>query len=68
MGTYQRQPDGSWTNATPLAYAAGYDVEVGQHGDWQIYRDGDHLVAAGRNRSLVNWDVIVSFICGGMCV
>jgi hypothetical protein len=51
MGTYQQQPDGTWTNATPLEYSSGYDVEVSSHGDWQLYRDGDHLVATGRNRS-----------------
>lgn len=63
MPVYQQHSDGSWGPAVPLDYAPGYDVEVGQHGDWQLYRDGDHLVTAGRNmnkfiRTLIIWRAV----------
>jgi hypothetical protein len=50
MPVYQQHPDGSWGPAVPLDYAPGYDAEVGQHGDWQLYHNGDHLVEVGRDR------------------
>jgi hypothetical protein len=63
MPIYQQHPDGSWGPAVPLDYAPGYDAEISRLGDWQLYRDGDHLVETGRHltkfwRSFAIWRAV----------
>lgn len=59
MPVYQQHPDGSWGPAVPIPYAPGYDAEVDSYGDWQLYRDGDILVAAGRNKTKLGRSIAV---------
>jgi len=39
MPAMQQNPDGTWTEATPLAYQPGYDAEIGGKGPyrWQLF-------------------------------
>jgi hypothetical protein len=61
MPAMQQNPDGTWTEATPLAYHPGYDAEIGGKGpyNWELYHATPaealtntwRTVARGRSRT-----------------